>query len=144
MSLDDEIRRLKAEGKSYKDICKILKVSPARVRDALKGPKPGVEKNKYEFEKAPSGKFLKIDDLSNKILLSSEAVLLKNMLKAKQVDEDNINGILWFFCRDETYLINADNLQILLEGFDIGPYQARQIVNSFMTVIEGKLKQKRF
>jgi transcriptional regulator with XRE-family HTH domain len=135
-----EIKELRSEGLSYRDIAKRVKVDISSISRVLKGSKPGVEKISYEFEKAPSGKFLKMDDLSNKILLNSEGVLLKNMLKMKQVDEDTINRILWFFCRDETYLINADNLLILLEGFDIGPYQAKQITNNFFAVIKGKMK----
>jgi hypothetical protein len=36
MSVDDEIRALRSEGKTYREICEILKVSPKQVRAALK------------------------------------------------------------------------------------------------------------
>jgi hypothetical protein len=36
MSVDDEIRALRSEGKTYREICEILKVGPKQVRAALK------------------------------------------------------------------------------------------------------------
>jgi predicted transcriptional regulator len=38
VSVEEEIKRLRAEGKRYRDICKELRVSPSFVKEVLKGP----------------------------------------------------------------------------------------------------------
>jgi transcriptional regulator with XRE-family HTH domain len=37
VSVEEEIKRLRAEGKRYRDICKELRVSPSYVKEVLKG-----------------------------------------------------------------------------------------------------------